>query len=74
MEQYKKFLQLFYNKAYVWQFLEASGELDSFYEAKDSFRELLDEYQKLLKQSHTEELKVDPTCKVVGAAKLRGEN
>jgi tubulin alpha len=73
MEQYKKFLQLFYNKAYVWQFLEASGELDSFYEAKDSFRELLDEYQKLIKQSHTEELKTDPTCKVVGAAKLRGE-
>ena len=28
MRQYKKFLMLFYHKAYVWKFLEANGELE----------------------------------------------
>ena len=26
-----RFLKLFYRRAYVWQFLEANGEIDSFY-------------------------------------------
>jgi hypothetical protein len=71
MEQYKKFIRLFYNKAYVWQFLEASGELDSFYEAKESFRQLLDAYQNLLGDSHKEELITDPQAKVIGQATIK---
>lgn len=31
MRQYQKFLKLFYHKAYVWQFLEANGELEMFF-------------------------------------------
>ena len=30
-----RFLKLFYRRAYVWQFLEANGDNDSFYEARD---------------------------------------
>merc|ERR1711964_283063 len=35
VRQYKKFLKLFYHKASVWQFLEAHGDLDLFYEAQE---------------------------------------
>eukprot|EP00392_Amoebophrya_sp_AT5.2_P009601 g9629.t1 len=61
--QYRRFLKLFYNKAYVWHFLEANGELEEFYEAKDmkgpdagptikeSVRKLLDAYEELLSRS-----------------------
>jgi hypothetical protein len=69
--QYKKFLQLFYHKTYVWQFLEASGELDTFYEAKDVFRDLIDEYQLLLKKSQDVEKANDSTARMVGEAKVR---
>ncbi|CAD7944154.1 unnamed protein product [Amoebophrya sp. A25] len=48
MEQYRRFLKLFYNKAYVWHFLEANGELEEFYEAKESVRRLIDAYEELL--------------------------
>jgi len=50
VRQYTKFLKLFYRKAYVWQFLEANGELDLFYEARDGVRDLIDEYEALLIQ------------------------
>lgn len=50
VRQYTKFLKLFYRKAYVWQFLEANGELDLFYEAREGVRDLIDEYESLLTQ------------------------
>jgi len=50
VRQYTKFLKLFYRKAYVWQFLEANGELDLFHEARDGVRELIDEYEKMMIQ------------------------
>ena len=31
LEQYVKYLKLFFNKAYVWQFLSEGIELDEFY-------------------------------------------
>jgi len=50
VRQYTKFLKLFYRKAYVWQFLEANGELDLFCEARDGVRELIDEYERMMLQ------------------------
>jgi len=50
VRQYYKFLQLFYRKAYVWQFLEAAGELDLFHEAREGVRELIDDYERMLIQ------------------------
>jgi tubulin alpha len=50
VRQYTKFLKLFYRKAYVWQFLEANGELELFYEAREGVRDLIDEYEGLLTQ------------------------
>merc|ERR1712086_911685 len=48
VHQYTKFLKLFFHKAYVWQYLEADGEQDAFYEAKESVRDIIDKYEKLL--------------------------
>jgi tubulin alpha len=73
VEQYKKFIRLFYNKSYVWQFLEASGELDSFYDAKDAFRDLIDEYQLLLNKAHGQEMVDDTSARMVGEAMVRRE-
>eukprot|EP00747_Dinoflagellata_sp_TGD_P064011 gnl/TRDRNA2_/TRDRNA2_153703_c0_seq1.p1 gnl/TRDRNA2_/TRDRNA2_153703_c0~~gnl/TRDRNA2_/TRDRNA2_153703_c0_seq1.p1 ORF type:complete len:503 (-),score=104.54 gnl/TRDRNA2_/TRDRNA2_153703_c0_seq1:50-1558(-) len=50
VRQYTKFLKLFYHKAYVWQFIDANGEPDMFYEAREGVRELIDAYEKLLDQ------------------------
>lgn len=61
MRQYRRFLKLFFNKAYIWQYLEAGGELDDFYEAKEAVRGLIDSYEELLTRAvHVE----DPTSKL----------
>lgn len=67
VRQYVKFLKLFYRKAYVWQFLEADGELDAFYEAREGVRDLIDSYEKLLITCRDEEnVKASPQVKVFG--------
>jgi tubulin alpha len=48
VRQYTKFLHLFFHKAYVWQFLEADGEMDAFYEAKEGVRSTIDKYESML--------------------------
>jgi tubulin alpha len=48
VRQYVKFLKLFFHKAYVWQYLEADGEIDAFYEAKEGVRNTIDGYEQLL--------------------------
>mmetsp|Transcript_71689 Transcript_71689/g.126545 ORF Transcript_71689/g.126545 Transcript_71689/m.126545 type:complete len:159 (-) Transcript_71689:80-556(-) len=55
VRQYTKYLKLFYHKAYVWQFIEANGEEDLFYEARDGVREIIGHYEELLKQCCQEE-------------------
>jgi len=50
VRQYAKFLKLFYRRAYVWQFLEANGEIDSFYDARDGVREIIGHYEELLRE------------------------
>eukprot|EP00442_Polarella_glacialis_P059151 CAMPEP_0115150340 /NCGR_PEP_ID=MMETSP0227-20121206/64990_1 /TAXON_ID=89957 /ORGANISM="Polarella glacialis, Strain CCMP 1383" /LENGTH=463 /DNA_ID=CAMNT_0002560705 /DNA_START=137 /DNA_END=1528 /DNA_ORIENTATION=+ len=50
VRQYTKFLKLFYHRAYVWQFLDANGEIDLFYEARDGVREIIGHYEELLNQ------------------------
>ena len=64
LRQYRKFLRLFFHKAGVWQFLEAGGELDLFYEAKESVAELLQLYQDVL----TNCVGMEEDCEVVAMA------
>lgn len=45
--QYKKFLQLFFHKAYVWQYLEAGGEMDDFFAAQECVREMISQYDEV---------------------------
>lgn len=50
VRQYTKFLKLFFHKAYVWQYLDANGEIDIFYEAREGVRDLINSYETLLVQ------------------------
>ena len=50
VRQYTKFLKLFYHRAYVWQFIDANGEIDAFYEARDGVRDIIGNYEELLRQ------------------------
>jgi len=50
VRQYTKYLKLFYHKAYVWQFIEANGEEDLFYEAREGVRDIIGHYEELLSQ------------------------
>eukprot|EP00440_Ansanella_granifera_P016970 gb/GFBE01018436.1/.p1 GENE.gb/GFBE01018436.1/~~gb/GFBE01018436.1/.p1 ORF type:complete len:508 (+),score=99.18 gb/GFBE01018436.1/:1-1524(+) len=50
VRQYCKYLKLFYHRAYVWQFLDANGEIDLFYEARDGVRDIIGHYEELLEQ------------------------
>lgn len=50
VRQYTKFLHLFFHKAYVWQFIEANGEEDLFYEARETVRGIINGYEDVLKQ------------------------
>jgi len=55
LRQYVRFLRLYYHKAYIWQFIEANGEPDAFEEAKDSVREILNEYESIMGQCAQQE-------------------
>lgn len=48
LRQYRKFLELMFNRSFVWQFLEAGAEMDDFLEAKEKVRNIIDEYQRVL--------------------------
>ena len=50
VRQYTKFLKLFYHRAYVWQFIDANGEIDAFYEAREGVRDIIGNYEELLRQ------------------------
>ena len=62
MQQYHRFLKLFFNKAYVWQYLESNGDLDEFYEAREAMRRLIDAYEELLTRCARSE---DPSGKLI---------
>lgn len=68
VRQYAKFLRLFYHKAYVWQFLEANGELDMFYEAQERVRDLINAYEALLQRCVDMEREMDSAnLQLIGA-------
>ena len=48
IREYRKFLQLFFHKAYVWQFLEAGGEMDDFISARECMRNLIAQYSRVV--------------------------
>merc|ERR1712032_1245176 len=68
MRQYQKFLKLFYHKAYVWQFLEANGELEMFFEAQERIREMIADYEDILYRC-VEQERVTNTNKTLMGAK-----
>lgn len=55
VRQYVRFLKLYFHKAYVWQFLTSNGDMDSFDEAKEGVRRLIDMYEELLTSCQEEE-------------------
>jgi len=69
VRQYQKYCKLFYHKAYVWQFLESSGEVEIFEEAREGFRSLIDEYEKLLDQCADMENQESKPVTLVGRTK-----
>jgi len=76
VRQYIKFLKLFYHKAYVWQFMEAGGDMESFHEAKEIVRNLIDDYEKLLRGCYEVEVQKDSTLFLEGrteGVELAGE-
>jgi tubulin alpha len=44
VRQYKEFLALLYHRSYVWQFLDAGGEMDDFHSARETVRGLIEKY------------------------------
>jgi len=71
MRQYKKFLKLFYHKAYVWQFLEANGEQEMFFEAQERLRDILSGYEDMLSRSCETEAYTNSSKTLVGARSNR---
>ncbi|CAD7946593.1 unnamed protein product [Amoebophrya sp. A120] len=67
MRTYQKFLKLFYHKAYVWQFLEANGELEMFFEAKERMHDMIAEYEDILYRTCEQERVTDNNLTLVGA-------
>lgn len=67
MRQYQKFLKLFYHKAYVWQFLEANGELEMFFEAQERVREMIADYEDILFRCVEQERSVNTNKTLIGA-------
>lgn len=55
LREYKKFISLYYHRAYVWQFLEAGGEIDNFIFARDNILDLLGQYEQSLTAAASEE-------------------
>lgn len=72
VRQYTKFLKLFYRRAYVWQFLEANGEIDLFYEAREGVRQIITHYEELLVKCAEEEneKQPEPVFRVEGRTNL----
>lgn len=66
MRNMQKFLKLFYHKAYVWQFLEANGELEMFFEAQERVREILGGYEHYLTRSCEAESQTNASKVLVG--------
>ena len=67
VRQYTKFLHLFFHKAYVWQYLEADGEMDAFYEARESVKDIIQSYETLLESCvQQENEKGDGTVRLEG--------
>ena len=64
-------LQLFFNKAYLWQFLECNGELDEFYEVREVVRSLIDSYEELLRRAVEVE---DPSGRMTVIGKTRSKD
>mmetsp|Transcript_25120 Transcript_25120/g.52148 ORF Transcript_25120/g.52148 Transcript_25120/m.52148 type:complete len:518 (+) Transcript_25120:79-1632(+) len=50
VRQYIKFCKLFFHKAYVWQFIDANGEMDSFYESREGMLDIINQYEQMLRQ------------------------
>lgn len=48
--EYKKFLHLFFHKAFVWQYLEAGGEMDDFYEAREKVSAMISAYDNVTRE------------------------
>ena len=65
--EYQKFLKLFYHKAYVWQFLEANGELEMFFEAQERVRDLIARYEEILGRCVEEERTTNTNTTLMGA-------
>lgn len=73
MRQYKKFLKLFYHKAYVWQFLEANGELEMFFEAQERVRDMIQDYEDILSRSCEQEQLTNASATLTGAHLLMAQ-
>lgn len=48
VRQYKKFLKLFFHKAYTWQYIASGGDEDSFNDAREGVKQIITAYEKLL--------------------------
>ncbi|CAJ1350298.1 unnamed protein product [Effrenium voratum] len=75
VRQYTKYLKLFYRRAYVWQFIEANGEIDLFYEAREGVRDIIGHYEELLRQcaqAENERYDGNTIVKVEGMTSLVG--
>lgn len=73
VRQYAKYLKLFYHRAYVWQFIDAHGEIDLFDEAREGVRDIIGHYEELLQQcaaAENEKFGSDD-AKVFGKTNLR---
>lgn len=73
VRQYAKYLKLFYHRAYVWQFIDAHGEIDLFDEAREGVRDIIGHYEELLQQcaaAENEKFGSDD-AKVLGKTNLR---
>lgn len=70
--QYAKFCKLFYHKAYVWQFIDANGEMDCFYEAREGMLELINMYEDMLRRCEEDENQDagEAVCRVEGKTQL----
>lgn len=67
VRQFAKYLKLLYRKAYVWQFLSEAADQEIFEEAAETVRNIIQDYETLLKQC------VDMECEEGRNHKLTGD-
>lgn len=67
VRQYTKFLKLFFHKAYIWQMIDAGGEMECFTEAKEGMRSIIDGYEHLMDQCRLAEDEPPGRCSMIGA-------